>query len=157
MAQSKEDTVVPTDSVARIMTWPVSTVSEDDTLRRATETLAADEVGVLVVVAHGRLAGVASERDIIRHLADGAHLDHVSVGEVMTTEPTSARPDSTIAEVARLMRDEGMRHVLVLETGRVVGIVSVRDLLDVFVRATEEGSCVEVAVGSEQVLGEPTG
>jgi len=144
--------VVPTDPVARIMMWPVATAPENHTMRQAAETLAADEVGVLAVIERGRLVGLVSERDLARHLADGANPDHLTVGEMMTTDPLSARTDDEVGFVARTMLDAGVRHVPLFDDDGIAGMVSVRDVLDVLVSALEGEDVVELTPGVRVVL-----
>jgi CBS domain-containing protein len=124
------------DAVQTVMMWPVAVTPCGATMRQVAESLSADEVGILVVVANGHLVGVVSERDVVRHLADGANPDHVLVEDIMTTELLEVKPETPIAEAARLMVEAGVRHLPVLDGDAVAGIVSARDVLALLARAT---------------------
>ncbi len=62
----KTSQVRPTDSVRKVMMWPVAVIDGAASMRQAAEALAADEIGVLLVLEHGALVGVVSERDLVR-------------------------------------------------------------------------------------------
>jgi CBS domain-containing protein len=125
--------VTPASEVRRVMVWPVATVDGDATLVEVAEALAADEVGALCVTDHGRLAGIVSERDVVTHLATGADPGCVKVSDVMSNDLVTVSPDESVLVAARRMRDAEVRHLPVLDGGLVAGIVSMRDLLAVFV------------------------
>jgi CBS domain-containing protein len=135
MSGKRTLTVHPTDVVERAMVWPVATLDAYGTLREAAESLAADGIGALVVLDHGRLAGVLSERDVVNHLAQGGNPDHLTVGEVMTTDLITAQVDETILEVAQRMVDAEIRHLPVTRHDEIAGVVSIRDLFEILLRA----------------------
>lgn len=121
----------PSDPVSRIMVWPVATVYTEASLREVAESLAADGIGALGVLDHELLVGVVSERDVVNHLAQSANPDHVTAGEVMTTDLVSARSDESILEAAQQMLDAEVRHLPVLDDGAIAGFVSMRDVVAV--------------------------
>lgn len=135
MSGKRTLTVHPTDIVERVMVWPVATLDADATLREAAESLAADGIGALVVLDHGRLAGVLSERDVVNHLAQGGNPDHLTVGEVMTTDLITAQVDETVLAVAQRMVDAEIRHLPVTHQDEIAGMVSIRDLFEILLRA----------------------
>src|SRR3954452_12126584 len=73
----------PHGPVSTIMSWPVATIDHDATLEEAAEALSGDDIGVLLALRDGDPAGIASERDIVAHVAAGSELTHLRVGEVM--------------------------------------------------------------------------
>jgi CBS domain-containing protein len=88
-------------------------------------------VGALMIVDGTRLTGVFTERDaLFRVLAPGRDPGTTPVGEVMTSSPQTIHPDKPFVEALRMMLEGGYRHVPVVENGRVLGMVSVRDALD---------------------------
>lgn len=102
----------------------------DDTLRSVAHKLWAESVGVLVVGDKRHVLGVISERDIAAELAQGADPDAKTAKEAMTGYVIFARPQDALFDVAGQMLDDAVRHVpVVAADGRVVGMVSVRDLL----------------------------
>ena len=85
-------------------------------------------VGAVLVLDGSRLAGILTERDVLRAVARGIRDDAV-VKDWMTTDPETIEPDDTTDHAATLMVHGGFRHLPVLEGGAVVGIVSIRDLM----------------------------
>jgi CBS domain-containing protein len=130
MFTSTRDTQ-PHDAVRRVMMWPVAVTPCGTTMRQVAEALAADEIGILPVIANEHLVGVVSERDVVRHLANGADPDHVLVEDIMTTDLLQVTPETSIAEAAQLMVEAGVRHLPVLDGEAVAGVVSARDVLAV--------------------------
>jgi CBS domain-containing protein len=126
--------VSPSDEVRTVMMWPVAVTTCGATMREVAESLAADEIGVLPVTANGAIVGIVSERDVVRHLADGADPDHLTAEDIMTTDMIKVAPATSIAEVARVMVEAGIRHVPVLDGDAIAGIVSARDALGVLAR-----------------------
>jgi CBS domain-containing protein len=86
------------------------------------------EVGAVLVMDGDRLAGILTERDILRAVARGIREDAV-VGDWMTTNPDTIGPDETTEHAATLMMHGGFRHLPVVEGDDVVGILSIRDLM----------------------------
>src|SRR3954470_21819516 len=114
----------PDTPVAKVMSWPVATIDSEATLEEAAEALAADNIGVLLVLHDGVLAGVVSERDVVAHVASGAVLAHLRVGEVMACDLVTASTDDTVAAAARAMVEADVRHLPVLDDSLVAGVVS---------------------------------
>jgi CBS domain-containing protein len=115
----------------------VATVGRDATLRQVAEELVADEVGLLVVGPVDRVEGVVSERDIVRAVALGKVPEATPVTEVASTQLVWCDATASVDEVAELMMEQYVRHVLVEDGGRLVGVVSARDLLGAYVAAPE--------------------
>ncbi len=126
----------PTDPVHTIVTWPVETVAPGATLRDLARALFAEQVGALVVIHGDTPVGIVSERDIVRALAEDGDPDHVWSGDVMSLQTVEARPSEPISRVAERMLEAGVRHIPVREGDEIVGIVSIRDVLRVFARAS---------------------
>lgn len=131
MAAGGIDQVRPADPLARVMVWPVATVSSRTPLSEVAEALAASEVGAVPVLSAGRVVGVVSERDVVAHVAVGADLSHLTAGEVMTTEVVTAQHSDSVLAASRLMCEVGVRHLPVLSGRQLAGMVSMRDLLGV--------------------------
>jgi CBS domain-containing protein len=121
-------------NVARILAEKgssVVTVSPDKTLEDVIQILADKRIGALVVAqADGSVAGIISERDIMRALArhGGSTFDQ-PVSAHMTAAVTSCSKSATIEEVMTLMTDGRFRHVPVCEDGRLIGLVSIGDVV----------------------------
>jgi CBS domain-containing protein len=108
----------------------IVTISPDATVRDLIALLTRKNVGAAVVSTDGStLTGIASERDIVRKLdGNDAALD-ASVAEIMTSNVVTCSPDSTLDEVRAIMTDGRFRHLPVVDGDRVVGVVSIGDIV----------------------------
>lgn len=96
----------------------------------ALQLMAERNIGALVVMNAERLAGIFSERDYARKvILKGKTSRELSVAEVMTTDVVSVRPEQTIVDCMELMTDRRIRHLPVLDAGRVVGVISIGDVV----------------------------
>ncbi len=106
------------------------TVDPKATLRRAAKIMTDRGVGCAVVIENEKVAGIVTERDILRAIAADQRMDETQVSEIMTREVVSGTPGWDIVRAAKAMTNGGFRHLLVMEMDDPVGIVSLRDLLD---------------------------
>jgi CBS domain-containing protein len=112
------------------MTRGVLTITSDATLRDAAAKMAERGVGAVVILEGETVAAILTERDVMK--AVGAGKDgSASVSDWMTRHPDTIEPGDTTDHAASLMIHGGFRHLPVVEEGRVVGIVSIRDLMRV--------------------------
>jgi len=109
----------------------VFSVAESATLKEAADLLDTRRVGAMVILNEaGGIIGVLSERDIIRNIARiGAAALKCTVGEVMTRQVVTARPRDTVEAAMDKMTDRRIRHLPVVEGGRMIGVVSIGDLV----------------------------
>lgn len=109
----------------------VVTVPEQTTVRDLLAMLARHRVGALVVSPDGALlAGIVSERDVVRRLSEvGADLLEQPVGSIMTAAVHTCAPGTSVEQVMALMTEHRVRHVPVVEGGRLAGIVSIGDVV----------------------------
>jgi CBS domain-containing protein len=105
------------------------TVDPQSSLRRTAKVMTDRGVGAAVVVANEKVAGIVTERDVLRAIADGRDVDATTVDDVMTRDVVSGAPGWDILKAAKAMADGGFRHLLVMEMDDPVGIVSLRDLM----------------------------
>jgi CBS domain-containing protein len=110
----------------------VVTIEPTATLAQAAELLAERRIGaVLVLGVEGRLAGILSERDIVRTLAErGAPVLDERVDQVMTRKVFTCSETDTVAQVMEQMTAGKFRHVPVIEQGRLVGMISIGDVVN---------------------------
>jgi CBS domain-containing protein len=99
------------------------------TLREAIRLMTVNQVGALAVQRNGRLAGILTERDVLRACAEDADLDSVTVRDWMTSDPDSLDPDMNVEASADWMLAAGYRHLPVVEGVDLVGMVSIKDIL----------------------------
>ena len=118
--------------VRDVMTQATVTDSASDTLRAAAERMWRLQTGSLLVSEGGRLAGIITERDVLRAVAFGADPDQSSVDEVMTAEVFTVGPDTNLQDAAREMAARWIRHLPVVDGTEILGVVSMRDVTGVF-------------------------
>lgn len=107
----------------------VVTVTFDTTVKDLVTMLATHNIGAAVVTAPDRpIAGIVSERDIVRALPDVGVLDH-PVADIMTAQVQTATPEQQVHELARLMTEHRIRHVPVVDGDRLCGVVSIGDVV----------------------------
>lgn len=105
-------------------------VPHDETLRKVAHMLWVENIGAVVVRDERGTVGIISERDLIAKVAQGADLDRMTAEEIMTKYMVAAKGGDTLSDAAYQMLDQGIRHLPVVDDeARVVGMVSVRDLL----------------------------
>ncbi|PZW48720.1 CBS domain protein [Humitalea rosea] len=118
----------------------VVTVRPEDDLGTIAATLASNRIGaVLVLDAAGALVGIVSERDIVRHLAQaGAAALAQRASLVMTRGLHTVTPQTSVTEAMGMMTDRRIRHLPVLDEGRLAGMVSIGDLVKVRMSEIEQ-------------------
>jgi CBS domain-containing protein len=106
-------------------------VKPDDTVFDALKLLADYEVGALMVMEHGKLVGIMSERDYTRKIAlQGKNSKEALVSEIMTKNVMVVKPDTRTRDCMALMSEKRIRHLPVMEGDTVVGMISIRDIMD---------------------------
>jgi len=127
-------TAAPNEHVRNLVTRPPVLVHLDDSLRRVAQLFVEESFGAAVVRGTDPPA-IISERDIVRAVAEGLNLDRTRVEEVMTVDVAIAGPNDSIAQVARMMIDNEIRHVPIIEDEVIAGLISGRDALKSFADA----------------------
>lgn len=127
-------------TVSDLLEGAVRTVRPSMSLHRAAEELAADSIGLLVVEQPaGVVAGVVSERDVIRAMADGVDLDAERIADIMIDDVITVTEATTVGDAAKAMVAADVRHLVVVdEDHRAIGIISVRDVMKVVVDARND-------------------
>jgi CBS domain-containing protein len=123
-----------TGTVSRILerkgSSSVWSIGPNATVYEAIKLMAQKNVGALFVLEDNRLAGVISERDYTRKvILQGKSSKETSVSEIMTKDLVTADPNDNITECMRVMTERRVRHLPVLEGSKVVGVVSIGDVL----------------------------
>ena len=108
----------------------VVTVRPDETVERLLQLLADHRIGAVVVSEDGEsVAGIVSERDVVRHLHRDGTVINNTVGAIMTAEVETCAPDTPLEELMKVMTERRIRHVPVCQGSQLVGIVSIGDLV----------------------------
>ena len=114
----------------RIKPARIVSVSPEQSVLEAIKILASEDIGAAIVMSGGRLAGIFSERDYTRKIVlKGRASDNTRVEEVMTPNVVVVSPRTRTRECMQLMTDKNIRHLPVVDEGRVIGMVSIRDIV----------------------------
>jgi CBS domain-containing protein len=112
-----------------IMTTEVLTTPVERPVAEVTSMMVKGRVGSAVVMQGSWLVGILTERDVLRAAASGSDLTKSPVSEWMTGNPITATPDTTAGEAAEMMLANGFRHLPVVESRKLRGMVRIRDVL----------------------------
>jgi signal-transduction protein with cAMP-binding, CBS, and nucleotidyltransferase domain len=104
-------------------------IDADATVLEAVQQMVAMNVGSLLVTVEGEVTGIVTERDYLRRVTLEDRTEQAPVREIMSAPLVVATPETTIDECMALMTDRRIRHVPVVEDGKVVGLVSIGDLV----------------------------
>ncbi len=115
-------------TVRDIMSTRVVATAPDEPVAAAAAAMVRHGVGSALIMQGRFLAGILTERDVLRAAASGSDLTHSPVSAWMTKDPEQASPDTMVEDAAQLMLLHGFRHLPVLEGREVRGVVSLRDL-----------------------------
>lgn len=108
----------------------VWSIAPDATVYDALALMAEQDIGSLAVLQDGRLVGLISERDYSRKvILKGRHSKDTPVRDIMAVRMPYAEPEQTVEECMAIVTDQRVRHLPVLEDGRLIGIVSIGDLV----------------------------
>ena len=117
-------------TVGEVMSTPVVTASASETVAAASERMAENGVGSVVVTdSTSRPVGILTERDLVRFAAAEGESGSTKVSEWMTSDPETVGPDAAVTDAFAWLSDNGYRHIPVVEDGELVGVVSMRDLM----------------------------
>ena len=108
----------------------IVTITPDAGVRDLVAELAAHNVGALIVSTDGStVEGIVSERDVVRHLHHDGTVVNNTVGAIMTTDVETCDTDTLVDDLMKIMTERRIRHVPVVDDGRLVGIVSIGDVV----------------------------
>jgi len=122
-----------------LMNTRVATTTPDTPVSAAAAGMVQANAGSAVVMQGAFLAGILTERDVLRAAASGQDLSASLVSAWMTPDPHSASPDTPAEEAAQIMLLNGFRHLPIVEGRKVCGVVSLRDLFASRIRRPREG------------------
>ncbi|MEQ8444683.1 MAG: CBS domain-containing protein [Pelagibacterium sp.] len=118
------------ESILTIKGSDVVTVSSNSSIGDLIATLARHNIGAVVVVDNGKVEGIISERDVVRHLAGSAEgFRSKPVSTLMTREPKTCRKSDTVDSAMNIMSQGRFRHLPVVENGQLIGIISIGDVV----------------------------
>ena len=118
-------------TVKDVMTTNVVYLPSETTLAEAARTMREQDIGDVVVADDQSLTGLVTDRDIVvRAVAERCDPSTTTIGEIVSRDLVTVRPDDTVQSAALLMRDRAIRRVIVCDERGLVGIVSIGDLAE---------------------------
>ena len=139
-------------TVADVMSHPPVTATPSETIAEATGRMREHRVGSVVVVDGERAIGILTERDLVRFAASGADASVTKVSEWMTEDPDHVAPGIEVTDAWKSLAEHGYRHIPVVDGQRLVGIVSMRDLMKIAQIRPVEGAIADVPKGLAGVV-----
>jgi CBS domain-containing protein len=118
--------------VRNLMKQPVVTVTADQSVRLAARRMQEQVIGSVVVTDGDRLAGILTERDVLHAVAEDRDLDQTSAGDLMTRDLVTAGPNWDVVVAASVMTSNRIRHLVVMNNEQLLGVLSLRDVLSVY-------------------------
>jgi CBS domain-containing protein len=140
--------------VSEIMTKAAVIDEAGDTLVEAARKMWKQQTGSLLVLDGEDLVGIITERDILKAVATGASLEQARISEVMTKDVITVGPGTKLREAAKIMAEKWIRHLPVVDAGRLVGVISQRDLAGVLAGALNEPEALEQLVEASELVRE---
>ena len=127
------------DSVLKLKGRQVISVAPSATVYEAIEKMSEKGVGALLVMSEGKLAGIISERDYARKvILKDRSSKQTQVREIMTCQVITVTPTDTVEECMRIVTENRIRHLPVVDRERVIGVISIGDLVNWTITAHEE-------------------
>ncbi len=127
------------DQLLKLKGTEVFSVAPEDSVLRAIEIMATRHVGALLVMSEAKLIGIISERDYARKVILKSRSSHdTPVGDIMTSPAVSVTPEDSVHHCMRLMTEGRFRHLPVVKGGRVVGMLSIGDLVKAVIQEQSE-------------------
>lgn len=113
---------------ARDLMHRITLISGSATVREAAELMRAKDIGSVLIGSESKIEGILTERDLVKVVASRVDPDKARVSSVMTPHPVEIDADASVEEVSEVFRKHHFRRLPVHERGKIVGIISVRDV-----------------------------
>jgi CBS domain-containing protein len=140
--------------VSEIMTSAAVLDQADDTLAEAARKMWKQQTGSLLVTDGDDLIGIITERDVLKAVATGVRLEEARIAEVMTKDVITVGPGTSLREAAKIMADRWIRHLPVVDGGKLVGVLSQRALAGVLAGALNEPEALQQLVEASELVRE---
>ncbi len=128
----------PQFSVKEIMNSNVVSVGPDASLKHVSELMSSKKIGSVVIIDKNNLVGIITERDFATKVILGNHSGQTTVSEVMSSPVIHLSSDKSVADVIDLMANKEIRKIPIVDSGRVIGIVTGTEFLRLFVQSNDK-------------------
>jgi CBS domain-containing protein len=116
----------------------VITVTQDAGITAAVELLVQHDIGALVVIEGAEIAGIITERDMLRAINEGAaEFGELHVRDIMTRDVITGTPEAAVDDVMHVMTEQRIRHLPVVEGGALLGLISIGDVVNAMRREAQ--------------------
>jgi CBS domain-containing protein len=140
--------------ISEIMTKAAVTDSADDTITEACDKMRHAQTSSILIMDGERLAGIFTERDVVKTIARGLDPAETRLKDVMTTDLVTIGPMTRLKEAAEIMATKWIRHLPIVEGSKVVGMISQRDLTGVLAKALSEPEHLHQLIEASQLVRE---
>ena len=138
--------------VSEIMTNAAVIDQPDDTLAEAARKMWEQQTGSLLVMDGDDLVGIVTERDVLKAVATGMAVDDTRISQVMSKDQVTVGPGTSLREAAKVMAERWIRHLPVLDNGKLVGVISQRDLSGVLAGALNEPDVLSQLIEASELV-----
>jgi len=138
--------------VSDIMTEAAVSDQADDTLAEAARKMWEQQTGSLLVMDGDDLVGIVTERDVLKAVATGMAVDDTRISQVMSKDLVTVGPGTSLREAAKVMAERWIRHLPVLDNGKLVGVISQRDLSGVLAGALNEPDVLSQLIEASELV-----
>ena len=138
--------------VSDIMTQAAVSDRPDDSLADAARKMWEQQTGSLLVMDGDDLVGIVTERDVLKAVATGMAVDDTRISQVMSKDLVTVGPGTSLREAAKVMAERWIRHLPVLDNGKLVGVISQRDLSGVLAGALNEPDVLSQLIEASELV-----
>lgn len=117
--------------VRDVMTSPVITIDGNESVRRAVQVMNENGIGSVIVIEGREAVGIVTERDVLKFIGRGGDVEKTEVREIMSKPLKAVHPDTSLEDAVKIMIKEDIKKLPVVEGGRLIGILTMTDVVGI--------------------------